>query len=204
MFYNICMDQLIEAKSKPSIMKRSRDMFNYATSLDPYEMLEEMKRPPVSRLASSAHGYVKQSAINETVPPYDTADDQLDAILRLGITNTFDIIQAHIHKPYNSGGVEQAVKFVEHERTAQAIAITALRSEDAMTSLIGTMSQKEEIDLFKNHKNEHLDVGYKLSQTNPEKGCPAAGYNGEVKINPEFKALVKWIGHLAIARRIVS
>lgn len=175
----------------------SRRLFGFAVSLDPSNLFVEMGSPLPSRLSDRAGPFVIKKAEESNGDFYR---NEVEELLNSGIRDTVDILHPKLEKIISEKGIEAALKFAADKRTAAALASLALRPESLMKSLIQTEAFNPHGVSFRlTEDGPAMIASERLIGTQNEVGCPLAGENAEVKVDPLFKKFTDWTGQLCIA-----
>jgi hypothetical protein len=172
--------------------REAQKLIAYAVSIDTDDIYEEAGKPLPSRLAPAVTGAVAHR-VTENGLNIASGDNDIREYLKSGVEDIHSAIHPYLWK---QPSYESALEFIHHDRTAQAIAVLALRSEEAMDNIIR--------DLDKDPYGQRLHAPYlKLPYgTEPAPhlgGCPAASFSETEPLNPVFKKFVHWSGRLVLA-----
>lgn len=181
----------------PERYRNARELVELASSLDIDEIFEAAGRPyPARALANSVTPLVvniaNQAGIGGKDLRYTTEDGNISQILWHGIDDTQSALVPQI---LLQPKLEDAVGFVNHPRTAQALASIALYSEETMSGLIQQMNSSIDSTTA---AEPHLIVHTPSWLAKPKGGCPAAKHKNIESIKPVWSDFVQWVGHLAI------
>ncbi len=171
--------------------RESKKLIAYAVAFEPNEIYELAGNPLPSRLAGAITSTVAREA-KEADLNIAIDNDDVTNVLKCGV----DDIQSVLH-PYfwKHTSQEAALSFIDHERTAQAIAVLALRSEEAMGNLIRSM---EKDPYGQRALSLHVQLPYDTKPSPATNRCPAAEYSDTQPFDPVFQKFVRWSGRLAL------
>jgi hypothetical protein len=172
--------------------REAQKLIAYAVSIDTDDIYEEAGKPLPTRLASAVTGAVAHRAtengLNIAADDYDIRE-----YLKSGVEDIHSAIHPYLWK---QPSYESALEFVDHDRTAQAIAVLALRSEEAMDNIIKGLDK----DPYGQRLHApYLKLPYGTEPTTGPGGCPAASFGETQPMNPVFKKFVHWSGRLVLA-----
>lgn len=175
----------------------ARRLFGYTVSLDPHEAFDTMGSPLPSRLSHRATTFVVESARQYRGEEFHSSVVDL---LRNGINDTQNFLHKHLVRITETQGAHKAEAFATHDRTTRSIAVLALRTEESMQNLISILERDRQDTYFPVIGDDvALDTNNARITPNTRSGCPFAGHDGEIDIDPLFKRFSDWTGRLCVA-----
>lgn len=172
--------------------REAQKLIAYAVSIDTDDIYEAAGKPLPSRLAPAVTGAVARR-VNENGLNIAADDYDIREYLDSGIEDIHSAIHPYLWK---QPSYESALAFVDHDRTAQAIAVLALRSEEAMDNIIKALGDDP---YDRRLRAPYLELPYGTEPAPHLGSCPAASFSETQPLNPVFKKFVHWSGRLVLS-----
>ena len=174
----------------------ARCLFGYAVKHEPISLYATMGEPLPSRLGGRATRFIVDQLHQEkgrTVP------SEVTSLLEHGITDTQNLLHDHFVQLAGAHGPAAAEAFGRHETTVRTVAQLALRTEESMRGAIDSHERHDVVaDAFLADESAlHIKPGRLVPHEHH--GCPLAGHDGELDIDPLFTRFVGWTSTLCVA-----
>lgn len=147
-----------------------------------------MKRPLVSRAASTLSGYIL-SRYRDTNPSW-TDETNAQITITNGIVDIDNILFPFLSKRPSK---ESALAFLHHEHTTKMLGLTAIRDEGSLQELINRISTDPTTG---SNMGESLVLPFSISAQSA--GCPAAAVGKDMQPSKEFIGLTHLTGEVLI------
>lgn len=178
----------------PVTIHNSRRVFGFAVRHDPFDLYEAIGAPRPLRMVDLVVEHTKQGYLHEAVATSHEA--RAFEIFGHGVRDTQTLIQPFLRAKSAEAGRE----FIASDEACRWLATLALRADDDdLNGFAAIISETNDHYKYVTDAKHPTDPHPKVLSPNPERGCPFAGHNGAVDIDPLFRKFVTWAGSLALA-----
>lgn len=182
----------------PSSIQASRKVFGFALSHDPFELYDTLNKPRPSALADSVyvrirHDYLQRDSVAQQAT---SAEEKAFGLLQRSVDQVDTLMQPYLREKTAQEGRE----FITGKTAREWLATLALRrDDDEMTGFANLVDFRHRNYRLVTDADHPGDRHPKTIPPHKERGCPFAGHDGEVHIDPIFRRFVPWAGALALA-----